>query len=582
MSQQRTEERHPQRSGGLWKRRIGLRAVSSLTIGLSATALILPTSSAFAARAVIDSQAPMPATNLHSTGTTASTVTLAWSPASDNVAVTRYELWRGDPNWSAWTLAASLPANSLSFLDAGLTSSTSYTYGLRAFDLAGNKSASSNIPLIETSAASAPATDTVAPTAAQRVRATGTNSTSVSLAWDPASDNVAVHHYEIWRGDANWSNWSLAGAVPASTLIYTDTGLLADTTYTYGIRTFDAAGNTSPSSSILAIATSGSTATPTPTPTATPKPTPTPTPTPTPRPTASPPPTAGTSSRYYADNSPVNSMIRANPVIDPNNAAWVAHAQQTHWYINTIDYATAIVYATGNETRYAIHTAHDGDWGPAFAAGGTIPIQPSWKPAPGSDAWLVVVDTDGTAYWLWQYSWNGGHPTASWGGSGKIDHGQINPLAATGSGNGSGMTPVTGTITAADLQRGVIDHALAFADPWTASTFKFPAIKSDGHDSGNSPMPEGQRVQLDPSINVGTQSWTPMEKMIARALQTYGAYLVDSSGGSFGLAGEMDQAAVSGGSAGPMWGAYGINGDYASLSDIPMGSLRFLANANGS
>jgi hypothetical protein len=277
----------------------------------------------------------------------------------------------------------------------------------------------------------------------------------------------------------------------------------------------------------------------------------------------------------------MNTRIRPNPVLDPNNAAWVGHARDTRWYINTLSYANAIVYATGTENRFHVPTVHDDDWGDPFGPN-RIPLRPEWKPSPGSDGWLVVVDAARSrAYWLWRYSWNGGKPHAAWGGTGVVGSLAREPWPDLGGGNGSGLSAVAGVITEQDLRRGYIDHALAFADHWTSSSHKYPASKSDGHGNGSRPIPMGQRVQLDPSINVGAQPWSRIEKMVAQALQTYGAYLVDSSGGSFGLAAQMDQKSL-GGNPGPMWNAVGVTGDYWRLGHIPMTSLRFLKRWDGS
>jgi hypothetical protein len=45
----------------------------------------------------------------------------------------------------------------------------------------------------------------------------------------------------------------------------------------------------------------------------------------------------------------------------------------------------------------------------------------------------------------------------------------------------------------------------------------------------------GSRLQLDPNLNLSTVGLQSGEHMIARALQVYGCYVIDSSGGGFGL-----------------------------------------------
>ena len=61
-------------------------------------------------------------------------ITLTWNAATDNVAVTRYWLYRGT------TRVAVLAASSRSYANTGLRSGTSYSYRLVALDAAGNQS----------------------------------------------------------------------------------------------------------------------------------------------------------------------------------------------------------------------------------------------------------------------------------------------------------------------------------------------------------------------------------------------------------------------------------------------------------
>lgn len=325
------------------------------------------------------------------------------------------------------------------------------------------------------------------------------------------------------------------------------------------------------------IVTAGSAPTSSPTSSPTAAPTTNPSPSPSPTPTTSP---VASHFRYYGDTAATNVAIPASPVLDPNSASW-ATALGSNWTVESLAYSTAVVYADGSETTYDVPTTHDGDWGDAIPATKKVPLRSTWKASPGSDAWLVVVSADRTyAWWLWQYNWNNGSPKASWGGSGAIGAGSnppASPWASTGGGNGSGFSMVAGIITDADLSAGSINHALAVGIPQTSSAFRVPATKSDG---GSGPIPEGARLQLDPSLNVDAQTgWTPLERMVAKALQTYGAYVTDSSGGN-GFGAQMDQGHTSS-NPGPMWNAVGVTGDYPSLSHIPWNQIRVLETWNG-
>ena len=86
-----------------------------------------------------------------------------------------------------------------------------------------------------------------------------------------------------------------------------------------------------------------------------------------------------------------------------------------------------------------------------------------------------------------------------------------------------------GLIRASEVKAGVIPHALACAAPkHLIGPPVSPATTSDGS-GGSGAIPMGSRLQLDPSVSVSSLGLEPGEEMIARALQTYGAYIVESS-----------------------------------------------------
>lgn len=82
-----------------------------------------------------DTTAPT-APTLSASGTTQTTTNLSWSGATDNVAVTGYDVYRGT------TLLGSTASTTYSV--TGLTAATAYTFSVKAKDAAGNISVSSN------------------------------------------------------------------------------------------------------------------------------------------------------------------------------------------------------------------------------------------------------------------------------------------------------------------------------------------------------------------------------------------------------------------------------------------------------
>ena len=66
--------------------------------------------------------------------TSSSSITVSWRASTDDVAVTAYEVYRGG------SLAGTVNAPGLSFVDGGRTPSTAYAYTVRARDATGNAS----------------------------------------------------------------------------------------------------------------------------------------------------------------------------------------------------------------------------------------------------------------------------------------------------------------------------------------------------------------------------------------------------------------------------------------------------------
>ncbi|MFI9593199.1 glycosyl hydrolase family 18 protein [Nonomuraea sp. NPDC052265] len=187
-----------------------------------------------------DTTAPSVPGNLRSTGVTNTSVALAWDASTDNVAVTGYEVYRGG------TLVTTVTGTT--YNDTGLTAGTAYSYTVRARDAAGNRSANSN-QISATTTGGGGGDDKTPPSVPGNLRSTGVSNNSVSLAWNASTDNVAVTGYEVYRGG------TLVTTVTGTS--HTDTGLSANTAYSYTVRARDAAGNRSSDSNQITATTTG-------------------------------------------------------------------------------------------------------------------------------------------------------------------------------------------------------------------------------------------------------------------------------------------------------------------------------------
>jgi GH18 family chitinase/chitodextrinase len=117
----------------------GLTANTSYTLGVSAydaagNVSTLGTTAGSTTIASTDTQAPTTPGSLSTSGITTSAITLNWSASSDNTAVTGYRVFRNG------TFVTNVTGTSYQF--TGLSSGTSYTLSVLAYDAALNESAS--------------------------------------------------------------------------------------------------------------------------------------------------------------------------------------------------------------------------------------------------------------------------------------------------------------------------------------------------------------------------------------------------------------------------------------------------------
>jgi len=285
-----------------------------------------------------------------------------------------------------------------------------------------------------------------------------------------------------------------------------------------------------------------------------------------------------TGGRPFAANSAFNTTIPNSPALDPNSAAMVANiTYNTHPGIAYLyNNGKPIFYADSSTPTYTVKCTMS--WGTCPFSGVAVPIPANAKPDTDSDGHMFVINiATHTEYDFWQYKFNSGSPTTSWGGIADING---NGQSSRGTAYASGTAGSAGLVRIADINSGVINHALVFSTSdcaAPASVFRYPATHSDGKYTGTGAIPEGARVQLDPSINVDSLSnITAGEKMVAKALQQYGAYAVDCAGSTGpGGMGYYFEDPREEGVANPYPGV-GFGWDYFGMDHIPWKSLKVL------
>jgi chitodextrinase len=157
----------------------------------------------------------------------------------------------GQPVTLSWTVSGA-SALSLSNGIGDVTGQTTVIVNPAAsaiYTLTASNAAGSSMATAAVTVSMAP--DTTPPSVPILISAVARNANEVDIAWAASTDNVAVAGYQILR------NGSVLGNIPASSLNYADTTVSANTTYSYAVKAYDAAGNYSAAGNALSVTTPG-------------------------------------------------------------------------------------------------------------------------------------------------------------------------------------------------------------------------------------------------------------------------------------------------------------------------------------
>lgn len=253
--------------------------------------------------------------------------------------------------------------------------------------------------------------------------------------------------------------------------------------------------------------------------------------------------------RPFSADSPWNTKIPADPALAPNSEVLIEDfASHSSLTINMPVYSVATYYIDSEKTpKRRVYPYYEGDYGRGFAPGTRIPA-PAYAVPPGpegSTAYLAMVDP--AAGRAWEMKQGALDPeTGDWGTAfgAEVDltgTGISPPWMVTADANlsasprPSGIPLMAGLIRLNEMKAGRIDHALAIAYPAPRTgTFVSPASMALEASEGVAPnhfgLPMGARIQLDPAYDIENTNLSPSGKIIARALQEYGAIVVDQTG----------------------------------------------------
>lgn len=181
---------------------------------------------------IVDKQPPTAPTNLTATIGANNSVNLNWIASTDNVGVKEYYIYRDN------TTIGRIPSTSYS--DTTVQLGSTYTYSVRATDLAGLASPVSNSVTIIVNNS-----DTTAPTAPTNLQVSLDGAYNIQLTWTASTDNVGVSGYQVFR-----NNIKIDDVITNYTV---DNTVAYETPYSYYVKAYDAAGNISAQSNIVTV-----------------------------------------------------------------------------------------------------------------------------------------------------------------------------------------------------------------------------------------------------------------------------------------------------------------------------------------
>jgi hypothetical protein len=255
--------------------------------------------------------------------------------------------------------------------------------------------------------------------------------------------------------------------------------------------------------------------------------------------------------RPFNNASPWNTLIPANPPLAPDSATLVADLRTSSQYgqnldVNIARYSIPLYYATSSTPLVDV-LAELGGLGFTGSNGqnahALVPIPAGATPDPESDHHIAIIDRAKNLEWgMWNTSnangkWTCGlGATADLAGDGLRPYKPNNPTWYTSHGaRACGFPLIAGLIRTEEIDAGKIEHALVIAYPHIRAGFYMSpastaqvrigddAIKTRG-------IPCGGRIQLDPNLNLDSLGLSRAGRIIAEALQRYGAYVGDYSG----------------------------------------------------
>eukprot|EP01084_Bolivina_argentea_P151280 264078_1 len=245
----------------------------------------------------------------------------------------------------------------------------------------------------------------------------------------------------------------------------------------------------------------------------------------------------------YSSSSPWNTPIASDVKIDPNSDHYLSLWDSDKPFRCTTNEYDETLYITNSSTITAqVHVTKrfsivfNNNMNVSVKTDETVSVRIPSKSvgSPGSDSEIILWDIATnieTGFWQFKSTSSSNVYTAV---DGYIYNTSWNGVPPKGfDSRGAGVPYMAGLLRKWEIEQGYIDHALALTSSSTSPKYIYPATKSDGKLSDG--IPEGIRFQIDPKYNENDFKQWGLDStgvIIAKCLQKYGMFVIDSTGGT--------------------------------------------------
>ena len=255
----------------------------------------------------------------------------------------------------------------------------------------------------------------------------------------------------------------------------------------------------------------------------------------------------------FSDDSPWNTPVPESPEIDVDSDKMVKHLKDKSGIIkgDTVKWSIPLFVIDSTvcprisikSTKGELYSTIDPD---NNGTAENIPMPQGVWPDPEEDAHMVLVDPEVNK--VWEFSQAKQLSDGSWTAS-IIDVWDLKGLGYRkpfygsrwwrSGAMGGGMPLIAGLIRPEEIEAGVIRHALLCATPinrkatqdgGSSELCSPPASRTDGYGYGVEYIPEGARIQLDPTLDLDSLGLSEGSKTVAKAMQQYGMIVGINSG----------------------------------------------------